>query len=264
MFAKQRDINTLKEKEEIASMKDFKKRLLEMDENIFNKLEEIERNSPSIFNQIINNINIHIKNFVIRFEDNISNPINPFAFGIILKELNIISLKEDNNTDFCYKKILLNDLDIFMDCSNSFEDLNYDKLIDNSTKDLVSTEMTNYLGDTFNYYVYCLSELNTSLTHDYILYKLNMEIKLSMNYNLENNNPKYELISNDIEQFLLKFNSNQISNFFLLLSYYNLFYFFQLGLSRKIFNKQLTDKEKEKYIKEYLNYYYTKYKEKRD
>ena len=264
MFAKQRDINTLKEKEEIASMKDFKKRLLEMDENIFNKLEEIESNSPSIFNQIINNINIHIKNFVIRFEDNISNPINPFAFGIILKELNIISLKEDNNTDFCYKKILLNDLDIFMDCSNSFEDLNYDKLIDNSTKDLVSTEMTNYLGETFNYYVYCLSELNTNLTHDYILYKLNMEIKLSMNYNLENNNPKYELISNDIEQFLLKFNSNQISNFFLLLSYYNLFYFFQLGLSRKIFNKQLTDKEKEKYIKEYLNYYYTKYKEKKE
>ena len=264
IYAKQKDINELKEKDEITSMKDFKNRRLETEENIHNKLEEIENTSPSLINQIINNINIHIKNIVIRFEDNISNPISPFAFGIILKEIKINSLKENNNADFCYKLISFNDFNIFWDCSNSFEELKYDKFMDDSLKDLVSVEMTNYLKDSFNFYVYCQTELSKDLKHEYILYKLDMDIKVSMNYNLDNNNPKYELHSNDIELFLVKFNLTQISNFFLLLSYYNLFYYYQLGLSRKIFNKHPNEKEKEKYILEYLKYYYSKYKEKNE
>ena len=42
IYAKQKDINNLKEKEEITSMKDFKNRRLETEENIFSQLEEIE------------------------------------------------------------------------------------------------------------------------------------------------------------------------------------------------------------------------------
>ena len=264
IFAKQKDINKINEKEEITSMKAFKNVRLETDENIFNKLEEIESNSPSIINQIINNISINVKNLVIRFEDNISNPINPFALGIILKEFKINSLKENDDADFCHKNIYVGDLNIFMDGSNSFEELKYSYLLDNSIKELISEEMTKYLGTSLNFYVYCQTELSKDLKHEYILYKLNTNLKISMNYNLDNNNPKYQLYSNEIENFLLKFNLNQISNFFLLLSYYNLFYFFQMGLSRKIFNKNFSEKEKEKYIMEYMKYYYSKYKEKKE
>ena len=143
-----------------------------------------------------------------------------------------------------------------MDGSNSFEELKYSYLLDNSIKELISEEMTKYLGTSLNFYIYCQTELSKDLKHEYILYKLNTNLKISMNYNLDNNNPKYQLYSNEIENFLLKFNLNQISNFFLLLSYYNLFYFFQMGLSRKIFNKNFSEKEKEKYIMEYIKYYY--------
>ena len=125
-----------------------------------------------------------------------------------------------------------------MDCSESFEELKYEKLIDNSIKEMISEQMTSYLGESLNFYSYCLTELNKDLNHQYILYKLNMDMKISMNYNLDNNNPKYELHSNEIEYLLLKFDQSQISNFFLLLSYYNLFYYYQIGLSRKIFNKK--------------------------
>ena len=264
IFAKQKDINNLNEKEEITSLKNFKNNLLEAEENIYNKLSEIENAEPSMFSQILKNININIKNIVIRFEDNILNPNNPFALGILLKEINIKNLKENNNSDFCYKSIKITDLDIFMDISNSFEELNYDKLIDEKNKDMVSLDMTKYLGNVFNFYVYCLTELNSNLKHDFILYKLSTELKFTFNFNLENNNPKYELYSNEIEKFEIKLNLGQISKLFLLLSYYNLFYFFQLGLSKKIFNKNFSEQEKEKYIIEYIKYYYHKYKEKKD
>ena len=264
IFAKQKDINNLNEKEEITSLKNFKNNLLEAEENIYNKLSEIESAEPSMFSQILKNININIKNIVIRFEDNILNPNNPFALGILLKEINIKNLKENNNSDFCYKSIKITDLDIFMDISNSFEELNYDKLIDEKNKDMVSLDMTKYLGNVFNFYVYCLTELNSDLKHDFILYKLSTELKFTFNFNLENNNPKYELYSNEIEKFQIKLNLGQISKLFLLLSYYNLFYFFQLGLSKKIFNKNFSEQEKEKYIIEYIKYYYHKYKEKKD
>ena len=264
IFAKQKDINNLNEKEEITSLKNFKNNLLEAEENIHNKLSEIENAEPSMFSQILKNININIKNIVIRFEDNILNPNNPFALGILLKEINIKNLKENNNSDFCYKSIKITDLDIFMDISNSFEELNYDKLIDEKNKDMVSLEMTKYLGNVFNFYVYCLTELNSNLKHDFILYKLSTELKFTFNFNLENNNPKYELYSNEIEKFEIKLNLGQFSKLFLLLSYYNLFYFFQLGLSKKIFNKNFSEQEKEKYIIEYIKYYYHKYKEKKD
>ena len=119
IFAKQKEIKNLNEKEEIDSLKQIKNNLLEAEENLINKLSEIESTEPSMFSQIINNININIKNILIRFEDNIINPNNPFALGILLKEINIKSLKENNNSDFCYKLISVYDLDIFMDCSNS-------------------------------------------------------------------------------------------------------------------------------------------------
>ena len=264
IFAKQKEIKNLNKNEEINSLKQFKNKLLEAEENIHNKLAEIESAEPSIFSQIINNININIKNFVIRFEDNIINPNNPFALGILLKEINIKSLKENNNTDFCYKLISIYDLDIFMDCSNSFGELNYDKLIDDKIKDLVPLDMIKYLGNILNFYVYCLTELNTDLIHEFILYKLSTDIKLTFNFNLDNNNPKYELNSKEIEKIMIKLNLGQISNLFLLLSYYNLYYFFQLGLSKNIFNKNFSEKDKEKYIMEYIKYYYQKYKEKKD
>ena len=76
IYAKQKDINNLNEKEEINSIKDFKNKRLEMEENIINKLEEIENTESSIFNQIINNININVENLVFRFEDKMSNVLN--------------------------------------------------------------------------------------------------------------------------------------------------------------------------------------------
>ena len=198
IYSKQKDINHLNEQEEIKIMKEAKDKKLISEEEIFKNLEEIQSEEPSLINQIINNIKININNFVIRFEDSISNPEVPFSFGIILKKFKINSAnehyeilnetnddeneeKENNNLDFTYKLISINDLYIFLDCINSSDDLNYNRLIDLSIKENIPLEMINYLGDIFDFYCYCKSELNihydNKLMHDYILYKLDFEMK---------------------------------------------------------------------------------------
>ena len=280
LYSKQKDINKLNEEEEIKAIKDLKNKKLISDEEIFNKLEELKNEEPSFISQIVNNINININNIILRFEDTISNPEVPFAFGIILKKFKInsanehyeiidnnngeIEEKENNNLDFSYKLISINDLYVFIDCINSFEELNYNKLIDISIKENIPSDMINYLGDSLNFYCYCKSELNihynNKLLHDFLLYKFDIIIKISMNYNLENNNPKYELYIDEIEDFVFQLNIDQLSNIFLLLSYYNLFYCYQLGLTKTLFNKKINENEKNKYILDYMDYYYKKYK----
>ena len=282
IYSKQKDINHVNEQEEIKMMKDAKDKKLISEEEIFNKLEEIQSEEPSLINQIINNIKININNFVLRFEDSISNPEIPFSFGIILKKFKINSAnehyeiinetngdeeneeKENNNLDFAYKLITISDLYAFIDCVSSSDDLNYNRLIDLSIKENIPLEMINYLGDILEFYCYCKSELNVHYDnksiHDYILYKLDFEMKISMNSNLENGNPKYELYIDKIDNFIFQLNLDQLSNLFLLLSYYNLFNYYQMGLSKSLFNKNINEKEKIKYILDYMEYYYQKYK----
>ena len=278
ILSKQKDINHLNESEEIQSMKDFKNKKLISDEVIFNKLEEIESQEPSFATQIIKNINININNIVLRFVDSISNPSKPFSFGIILKYFKINSPEEyellndlndkdnelNNNIDIIQKIMGVNDLCIYIDSANSLEDLDYNKLIDISIKDNISSDMNKYLEGILNFYCYCQSELNiysnNELMHDFIIYKLNIEIKFSMNNNLQNYKPKFELYINEIDNFILKLNINQLSNIFLLLSYYNFYNYYQLGLSKVLFNKKIEEKEKIRYIFDYMDFYYQKYK----
>jgi hypothetical protein len=281
ILSKQKDINHLNESEEIKSMKDLKNKKLISDEEIFNKLEEIESQEPSFVSQIIKNINININNVILRFVDSISNPSKPFSFGIILKnfiinssneksdlinDLNDKDIELNNNMDIIHKIMIMNDLCIYIDTANSLEDLDYNKLIDFSIKDNISSDMNKYLEEILNFYCFCQSELNiysnNELMHDYIIYKLNIEIEFSMNNNLQNYKPKFELYINEIDNFVLKLNINQLSNIFLLLSYYNFYNYYQLGLSKVLFNGKIEEKEKIRYIFDYMNFYYQKYKNK--
>ena len=269
ILSKQKDINHLDESEEIKTMKDLKTKKLISDEEIFNKIEELESQEPSFITQIIKNINININNIILRFVDSISNPSKPFSFGLILKNLIFKSSNEECellNNDIIQKTIFINDLCIYIDSANSLEDLDYNKLINISIKDNISSDMNKYLDEVLNFYCYCQSELNiyssNELIHDYIIYKLNIEINLSMNNNLQNYKPKFELYINEIDNFILKLNMNQLSNIFLLLSYYNFYNYYQLGLSKVLFNKKIEEKEKIRYIFDYLNFYHQKYKNK--
>ena len=299
IYSKQKNIDNIKEKDRIESLIKNKIYNLTTDENLIQQINEIIDTSDSFVNQIIKNINIFVKNIIFRFEDEISSPKTPFAIGLIMKTFNIISndelyndelkiedeLKSDyyksekssrkniidlNNvyiSDYPYeiidKKIIIDRFYLYIDYYETKEELNFNKFIDDRIKVKTSEEFEYYINDILNFYYYCKSELNfqrkNKQSHEYIFYNLNLDINFSMNFNLENNNPKFKIIINDIKNFDIYLKIQQLSLLFNLLSYYNLYYYYIVGLNQTIFNLSLNKTEKKTYVLNYLDYYYNKY-----
>ena len=300
IHAKQKKIKNINEKERIEYLKSIKKYKLSSEELLNQQIEEINIEDENYINQIINNTNIFINNIVIRFDDDTSNQKIPFSVGLITKSLNIISPEEffdsdfninsehntlsrksskkiidmknvyipDNPTEICDKKIIVDKFYFYIDCFNNVDEIKYDKLIDEKMKIKTSENFEDYINDIYNFYFYCQSELNVHRynkeSHEYVFYKLNLDLNFSMNFKLENNNPQYQININDIDNFNIYLTVNQISSFFNLLSYYNLYYYYQIGLNKSIFNLNLNLTEKKTYILEYIDYFYSKYTLKND
>ena len=292
IYAKQKKIENINEIERIKNLNKNKSYRLSIEEQLNQGIEEVHNEDGNFVSQIINNLNIFINNIVIRFEDDSSNPKIPFSIGLITKSLKIISFTElydpnfnineqnnisrkssnnniinmnnvffsDNINEISDKKIILDRLYFYMDCFNKKDDLNYDNYIEQDIKLKFLENFDIYINDISKFYYYCKSELdihrNNKDSHEYIFYKLNLDINFSINFNLENNNPLYQIEFNDIDNFDIYLTVKQISLFFNLLSYYNLYYLYQLGLNKSIFNLNLNQTEKKKYVLDYLEYYY--------
>ena len=295
LHSKQKQVKNINEKERLESLKLNKSYKLSTEELLSYHIDEINNEGENFINQIINNTNIFINNIVIRFEDDTSNQKIPFSVGIITKSVNIISSIEffesdlnnnleqnsisrrsskimvdtknvyisDNPNEICDKKIIVDKFYFYMDTFDNSNELQYDRLIDENMKIKTSENFENYINDIYNFYVYCQSELNVhrndKKSHEYIFYKLNLDINFSMNFELENNNPQYQININKIDNFDIYLTIKQISSFFNLLSYYNLYYYYQIGLNKSMFNLNLNQTEKKTYILEYIDYFYSKY-----
>ena len=294
IYSKQKNLDNIIEKERIQQLISNKYYKLSLDENILQQINETNDTSDNFVNQIIRNINIFTNNIVLRFEDDISCPKSPFSIGLIVKSLNIISFGElinpedDNNNNFSVtrnnnkknfdydniyipdnpyeisdKKIIIGSLYFYIDSYNLKEELNFDKFIDEKVKIETSETLESHINEILDFYYYSRSELNINCNkkkaHEYLFYDLNLDINLSMNFNLDNNKPQYQLIINDINNFEVSIKIKQLSLLFNLFSYYNLYYYYLMGLDKSIFNLSLNEAEKKIYIFDYLDYYYNKY-----
>ena len=298
IYSKQKKISDIKEKDRIESLISNKLYKLLIDESLIQQINEINDTSDNFVNQIIRNMNIFVKNIVFRFEDDNSNHKNPFSLGLVIKLFKIVSLNElfddnfnmtdefnnnsdskrnsekntidynniyisDNPYEISDKKIIVDGIYFYIDSYDDKSELKFEKFIDEKVKVKTSENLENYINEIMDFYYYCQSELNIhSLkknSHEYIFFDLNLDINLSMNFNLDNNHPQYQIIINDIKNFDIYLKIKQISSIFNLLSYYNLYYFYLIGLNKTIFNLTLNEDEKEKYILDYIDYYYNKY-----
>ena len=119
-----------------------------------------------------------------------------------------------------------------------------------------------FLGPMVEYYRYCLSEVNKNIfnknSHQYLFFNLGFKIQLSMNENLNNGKPQYELncILNTIN---MSISLVQIKASMKLLSYQDLNSKYQLGLSKEFYTKKIDKDEKLNYIENYINYFQYKY-----
>jgi len=288
--ARLKNINKLDKDEEIKNMQEFKKNQLINAEQIYAQIEEVkrqneeneskkskdEKKSPGLVQKIINNLSLEISDIVFKFDDEISYPDVPYSIGIILDSINIRSTRSDfkipPNPDevipyeeINFKVIAVDNFSIYMDCFDTKEELDFERLISNKATQKIKVELRSYLKDQFGFYSYCMSEIYVHSrhfdSHQYLLHQLDLSVKVALNDNVQNKEPKISA-KVGFPQILLGISLKQIRTLLKVMAYMNLNTLYQKGISREYYNKELTQSEKRSYIDGYLEYFRKKYIEK--
>ena len=278
--AKQKKLETLNKKTEIENMEYYKNSQLQSLEELTNEVNNLQNEgTPGMTSQIINNLEIIIKDICIRFDDELSYNLIPFSFGLLLKNIKIKTVDKNFNEaeegetipfgEINNKKVEMNNLSMYLDTYENEGKLMdfYTKIIENEKTQVKDDKLKSFLGPLLPYYTYCLSEMNEHIenqkSHQYLVYNLGFILKLSMNENLKNGSPQYavDIKLNDI---LMSMSLVQIKAAMKLLAYQDLSAKYQLGLSKEYYVKVIDESEKLNYIENYVEYFKAKYGSKKN
>ena len=291
--ARLKNINKLNEEEEIKNMEELKKATLLKAEQFYAQIEEVKRQneaneskkkndkqkSPGLVQKIINNLSVEIRDVAFKFDDEISYPDIPYSVGIILDNVIIRSTKNDFKipqenesipySEINYKVVIVDNFSIYMDCFDMKEDLDFEQLIDSRItveidKDL---QLREYLKERLGFYSYCMSEIYVHSRHfnhhQYLLHQLDLSVKVALNDNANNGEPQITA-KVGFNQILLSISLKQIRTLLKVQAYVNLNTFYQKGISKKYYIKELSQNEKRAYIDGYLSYFKNKYIDKKN
>ena len=272
---RQKNIDNKLKSETIKAMEDYKYKMLLNEEELRLKWDKVDNEESNIFSQIINDLQIEIKEVVFHYDDSISCKEVPFTLGIILNKIIIRSANKDfiveenmkeniPYQEINYKVFKIDKFSIFLDCFDENLKFSSQNLIKASNmrfpakKSFVKNDRR--LND---YYEYCMKELNyyslNKNSHQYILYKMDLNVNISMNENyLKNKLPQYT-VSIDLPKFSIRFNLKQLKTIFKVMAYYNLNQLYQNGIATEFYEKKISEEEKNQYIENYIKYYQEKY-----
>lgn len=275
VLVKQKGMSDWSEEQKTKEMENFKNFKLQEWEDAYKQylMNMAEAAESDFVKKIIHNLNISISNIVIRFEDEISNPSNPYSLGLVISNLvskptnasfDINSDEEIPYADINHKILILKGLYLFMDIKNAGEN---DK---NSFLNLISEAQCSvhlakktYLKNSFDYYCYCNSELNEltkdKKAHNYLIYNLDLSLKLSMNNNIKKINKPAIYSDININSINLKTNILQIKTIIKLLNVTKTYSIAQTGMESYYYSKKLNEKEKETYVDYYIKYFEERY-----
>ena len=289
--AKQKTLENIKKEDAIANMEDQKKKQLQAQEDIRAQINEVRQqnreagkkdNKPpdaGLVQKIVGNITIDINDIVFRFDDEISNPAIPYSLGIILEKILIRSTANDyivpKNQDvnipydgFNHKVLIIDNFSIFLDTYSNASELEYTKLISPMVSEKIPSQLVQFLGmELRDYYTYCMSEVYVHSrkfdSHQYLLHKFDLLIKVSINDNIQNLKPQ-TTASISIPQIMLAISLKQIKCVLKVLAYINLNTLYSAGIAKEYYNKELKEVEKKQYVEAYANYFQDKYVEKKN
>ena len=274
--ARQKDINEINKDEEIKNMEAYKLSTLENQEILKSQIDKIDKEESSgMQKDIINNLHIEINDVIFRYDDNVSYKKIPYSLGLILKKLSLSSTKSDfkllsnpdeivkAENDSTYKKINMMNLSMFWDCFENEEELKFNNLIENSYYNVLNNELKQYLDAQLDFYIYCLSEIyvhsKNSKAHQYILHNIQMDLDATLNENI-NKTLKPEYIGDlEFPIVVIDFSLKQIETILKVLSYMNLSSLYHEALAKDFYKKELSEEDKNLYIKEYVLYFHKKY-----
>ena len=138
----------------------------------------------------------------------------------------------------------------------------YNYIVNAPETQVTDEKLKDFLGPLVEFYRYCLSEINKNIynknSHQYLAFNLGFKIKLSMNENLNNGKPQYEL-NCELNKIDMAISLVQIKASMKLLAYQDLNSKYQLGLSKEFYTKKISKEERANYIENYISYFYYKY-----
>ena len=253
--------------EEIKSMEEYKYRVLKDEEELRQNWENVGKEESNIFQQIMNDLQIEIKQVIIHIDDTISYKAVPYTLGLILNKLVIKTTKKNYNLEenitenilqqkIKYKVFNVDNFSIYLDCFDNLDDFNNQKLAKITKNNDINKQLAQY-------YEYCLDEFKISMKnknyHQYILYKMEVNINVKTNDNYIKTNEPHRIIYINIPRLYIRFSLKQIKTLFKAKAYNNLYNMYQNGIAKKYYKKKKKKKAQEKYIKLYQSYYEEKY-----
>lgn len=276
ILVKQKGLSDWSEEKKIKEMENFKNFTLQQLEDAYVQyLKNLSDGTENEFvKKIIHNLNFSISNIVIRFEDEISDPNNPYSLGIVIsnivskptkKDFDVHSTEEVLFSEFNHKIFIIKGLSIFLDVKYHVEESenSYLTLIQEGEQ-LKNNEKRHYLKDCYDYYCYCTSELNVLSKNDeshlYLIYDLDLTLKLSINHDFKNliHEP---YINSDFTIDSINFNLNilHIKTIIKLNYLINAFYIAKTDIESNFYSKKSSNKEKEQYLEIYIKYFKERY-----
>ena len=273
LLVRQKGMSDWSEEQKIKEMEIFKQYKLKELEEVYSQylMQMADKQESDFMKKIIHNLNISITNIVIRFEDEISNPSNPYSLGLIISQFISKPTNSDFNEDIKddipfgdlnNKIVILKGLSVFMDIKKDGEDNSFKKLISKNQNNLNAIKK-NYLKDSFDFCCYCLTELNEISkdkdAHNYLIFNLELNLKLRLNQNLKKNLQPNVFCDLGINSLNLKINILQIKSILKLLNVTKTYSIAQTGMEGSYYIKKLTDREKEFYTEIYIKFFEEKY-----
>ena len=273
--AKQKKLESINKQTEIENMEAYKNSQLQSIEELVNEVNNLqEEGTPGMTSQIINNLEINITDICILFDDELSYNLIPFSFGMLLKNIKIKTVDKNFNeaeegetipfAEINNKIVKLTNLSIYLDTYENEGKLKqyYDKIKDTENTKINDEKVESFLGPMTQYYRYCLSETNEYIndinSHQYLAYNLGFLLKLSMNENLKNGSPQYE-VDCKLNDIIMSMSLVQIKAAMKLLAYQDLSSKYQLGLAKEYYVKKIDEDQKLNYIENYIVYFKAKY-----
>ena len=273
---KKKNFDEIIKEEEINYMQKRKVIFLEKQEKLSVNNTFGKKSDLYMIHYILDNINLTLNNIVIKFDDTVSFPKIPCCMGIILEQINISSkndlkinkeYEESSNSEIYetieYKLIKIKKFSIYFDCYGKLKYLDYDKLIYKKAVKSIDDQMRQMPKELHEFIVYSLSELyynsNNFNSHQFILFQINLDVKIDTNGTNEDSGPKFNFELN-IPQIILNISITQIHLILKFIEHIRIIKSYQIGILKDDFyQNEMAESDKKTYIKYYMEYYKNKY-----
>ena len=275
-ISKKKNFDEIIKEEEINYMQKRKVIFLEKQEKLSVNNTFGKKSDLYMIHYILDNINLTLNNIVIKFDDTVSFPKIPCCMGIILEQINISSkndlkinkeYEESSNSEIYetieYKLIKIKKFSIYFDCYGKLKYLDYDKLIYKKAVKSIDDQMRQMPKELHEFIVYSLSELyynsNNFNSHQFILFQINLDVKIDTNGTNEDLGPKFNFELN-IPQIILNISITQIHLILKFIEHIRIIKSYQIGILKDDFyQNEMAESDKKTYIKYYMEYYKNKY-----